>query len=457
MHFIIETSEQLLKFSTYDMSDSFIEPILASNTVHPALSPVIAYYIKPNRSKRGFMLMIDHSESFSLSQDEIIDLFEQKVDKIYVSDKKKVKQHLPLDKTMICLKTLQWLFDGTVLDDIKWNTVAHSFFYNKYPDKVDINKIVPISKWQEKWNNYYQDNKKLLHSPIQKKGYFKFYNNLVSDTLFNIEIEGLSVDVDKLKQYYPEVVLKNMSYIETDSTNDTENCTVYTNYNFFTSTGRPSNSFNKVNFGAMNKGDSSRSFIIPRNSKLIEFDFHSYHPKMLTNLIGYQFEEDDIHSHLGKLYFDKEELTEEEYAESKNLTFKLLYTNSSGYDHIPFLEKVKLYKESMWKKYKELGYLESIISKRPIIGISSKTQILPYLLQSYETERNTLLINEIQKCLKDKKTKLVLYSYDAFLIDFDINDGVDTVQEIQDILEQEDYKVSIKTGKNYSNLKQLSS
>ncbi|MEG7727163.1 hypothetical protein U2063_15360, partial [Listeria monocytogenes] len=62
---------------------------------------------------------------------------------------------------------------------------------------------------------------------------------------------------------------------------------VYTHYNINTATGRPSNAYGGINFGAMNKSDDSRSFIIPENDFLVEFDYHSYHPKMLANLVEY--------------------------------------------------------------------------------------------------------------------------------------------------------------------------
>lgn len=448
MFYIIETEEQLAQFSQYNLEESFLEPILASDTVHPALSPVIAYLIKPNRSRTPFILPISHSETFSLSKDDIQDLIASKVTKIYTSDAKRTKYHLNANCPVICLKTLQWLSDGSVLDDSKWNTPAHSFLYSKYPDKLDINKIIPICKHQEKWANYINDNKKLLTSTVQKKKYFKFYNKMFADTLLNLELEGVHVDVEKLRQYYPEVVTNNILY---------DDVIAYTHYNIHTATGRPSNAFGGLNFGAMNKSDDSRSFITPHNTKLVEFDFNSYHPKMLANLIGYHIEDQDIHSHLGRLYFDTEELSDQQYSDGKNLTFKLLYTNADGYDHIPFIRKVKEYKESMWMQYRSKGYIETIIAKRPILGIESKTQILPYLLQSYETERNILLINEIQEYLADKQTKLVLYSYDAFLLDWHKDDGKEVLEYVQDVLEQEGYTTSVKTGKDYANLKQLPS
>lgn len=446
MYFIIETRDQMSKFLTYDLSESFIEPILYSDEVHPSISEVCAYFIKPNKSRKGFMLPINHSECFALDKEEILALFKEKVTKIYTSDVKRTKCHLDINKPVICLKTLKWLETGQVLDDKSYNTPAHNLLYSRYPDKTDINRIVPISKHQEKWNEYINDNKKLLSSKILTKPYFRFYNEIVPDVLRNLEAVGINVNIDLLSQHYPDVNVNRI--VKEDK--------AHSWYNIHTATGRPSNAFAGLNFGAMNKSDNSREFIkASKGSVLIEFDFNSYHPNILADLIGYSFEGSDIHSHLGEIYFDTDSLTPEQYSESKNLTFKLLYTSSDEFIHVPFFQKVRAYKEQLWREYKDKGYIESPISHRPIKGIESKTQILPYILQSYETEANILLIKDIQEYLEDKYTKFVMYSYDAFLFDHNKKDGQQVLDDIQSILESGGYTTSIKYGRDYANLKQL--
>ena len=50
---------------------------------------------------------------------------------------------------------------------------------------------------------------------------------------------------------------------------------VYSEYNPYTSTGRPSNRFGGMNFAALNKSDGSREQFISRfnNGVLVEMDF----------------------------------------------------------------------------------------------------------------------------------------------------------------------------------------
>ena len=43
-------------------------------------------------------------------------------------------------------------------------------------------------------------------------------------------------------------------------------------------------------------------------------------------------------------------------------------------------------------KYKKEGHIESPISGKPIRGIEQKTQLLPYILQVYETENNIMIL-----------------------------------------------------------------
>ena len=51
--------------------------------------------------------------------------------------------------------------------------------------------------------------------------------------------------------------------------------------------------------------------------------------------------------------------------------------------------------------------------------------------------------------MNDKKTKVVLCTYDSFLFDFDISDGLDTLKELKNSMKIQS-KVSI--GANYGTM-----
>ena len=57
---------------------------------------------------------------------------------------------------------------------------------------------------------------------------------------------------------------------------------IYQNYNFFTTTSRPSNSIHNLNFAADLTQEQRKAFS-PLNDIFVEFDFESYHPRLIVN------------------------------------------------------------------------------------------------------------------------------------------------------------------------------
>ena len=53
--------------------------------------------------------------------------------------------------------------------------------------------------------------------------------------------------------------------------------------------------------------------------------------------------------------------------------------------------------------------------------------------------------------MKDKKTKLVLYIYDAFIFDVSKQDGKQTLIDLENIL-SEKFPIKLKVGKHYGAL-----
>ena len=76
-------------------------------------------------------------------------------------------------------------------------------------------------------------------------------------------------------------------------------------------------------------------------------------------------------------------------------------------------------------------------------------KLMNYMMQSLETSNNILILKEVLRYLKDKKTKIALFTYDAILFDFSKEDGKKTLEEIQKILEKDGkYPVKFKFSKN---------
>ena len=74
-------------------------------------------------------------------------------------------------------------------------------------------------------------------------------------------------------------------------------------------------------------------------------------------------------------------------------------------------------------------------------------KLLNYLLQNLETSNNVKIIWDILKVLKGKNTKLVLYTYDAFLLDMDTDENL--TEEIEQIFKKYNLHTKTKIGYNY--------
>ena len=85
----------------------------------------------------------------------------------------------------------------------------------------------------------------------------------------------------------------------------------------------------------------------------------------------------------------------------------------------------------------------------------TKTKLFNYYIQATETEQNIKTIIELQRYLYKRKSMLILYIYDAFLIDFSEKDGVKTLKEIKKILEKNNFMTKVKMGYNYSLMKEI--
>ena len=65
-----------------------------------------------------------------------------------------------------------------------------------------------------------------------------------------------------------------------------------------------------------------------------------------------------------------------------------------------------------------------------------------------ETSNNVNILRDILKILRDKNTKLILYTYDAFLFDMDDSE-MDVIDEIKNIFNKYKLKTKNKIGTNY--------
>jgi len=70
------------------------------------------------------------------------------------------------------------------------------------------------------------------------------------------------------------------------------------------------------------------------------------------------------------------------------------------------------------------------------------------MLQNYETSQNILILWDILSILVGKKSKLVLYTYDSFLIDMEKSEE-SVLKDIEQVFKKYNLNIKNKQGYDY--------
>ena len=372
-------------------------------------------------SGKEFILPFNHSETLDL---EISSLDSDT--KKYTYDRKKLNHYIKLTN-VIDVNLMQYMNEGTPITIEETDTNSHNFLNMRYYKKDSINTIIPVLKHLEKSRKI----AKILEDVIEK------YNQSVN----------LS---------YNDEVLNNLNYIEQNGIYTIED-KVFSEYNIYTSTGRPSNRFGGINFAALNKKDGSRKPYVSRfkNGVLVEMDFDAYHLRLIADKIDYDFPNGSVHEHMAKFYGVG-------YEEAKTLSFQYLYgfIPHEVVQMNPYFSRVHDYIEELWKEFNSKEFIVSDIYNRQLhkknLGDMNANKLFNYTIQLMETENNMKALTRLIPEIEDYKSKLILYSYDSFLLDFNMEDGLDYLKKVKEILEQDGkYPVKVSWGLNYHEMKDI--
>jgi len=433
MFYIIERSDQLQQLKPFD--DCFVSFIPKNNNYHPALTSLSLIYIRPLDGKKGYMLCLDHNESFSLNQTEVFNWLVNNTNKLWVLDKKESMHWFLYPEKLFDIHLIEFVDLTEALSNSCIN-----YYYTNHTNLPNVNCLIPISKHYEECEAIFKASLSTIQKYTLTNTQFQFQNFRTTEVFYQIEKSGIKLDKNCFINYYKG----KLQYPEFNLSRSR----IYTQYNLYNTTSRPSNTYNSINFAALNKEDGERICYKPDNDMFIEIDFQGYHPRLIGEMIGFEFPKDrNTYELLGELLGVSQQ-------EAKELTFKQLYGGIwYEYQDKPFFKEVAMYIDDMWDTYQYSGNIktENKTFIRDQLDKITPQKLFNYIVQSKETSTNVELLELALNYLKDKKTKIVLYTYDAFLFDYAEEDG-NILPELINILE---YPVSIKQGTSYHGLTKI--
>jgi DNA polymerase I-like protein with 3'-5' exonuclease and polymerase domains len=259
-----------------------------------------------------------------------------------------------------------------------------------------------------------------------------------------------STEQDSAFQFINQITIPTLASIEKSGLYTTDNNFVYSDYNIYTSTGRPSNAFGGINFAALNKNDGSREKFISRfgeNGTLVQFDYEAFHLRLAGKLMDYYLPPTSLHTYLAQQYYGNYTITKEQYEESKARTFALMYGQSDDTGGVEFFQKIKEYSSKLWDEYRQNGFVLSGTGRKVTLTDPSKNKVFNYMMQLTETEEAIQRVNKVCQFL----SRVILYTYDAILLDIP-NDELHLMDKVAEILSEGGFPVRQYRGHNYNEL-----
>lgn len=422
----------------------YLKFITKNKNKHAKCDNVIAAFFYNLEDKSKYYVNFGHSDvPVDMSFDKFKDTLNNLINiNVYVNNKKRYKYWLSCN--LIDVNLFEFIKNNSILEETE--DVTENYLSISLGDINDYNLIMPYVTHQRIFDEEVKQIES-LHKEKTDTYCFKFFNNIVTDTLFEVEKNGIKIDKNVFSKYF--------SARTTDGY-------VYTDYHIYNPTGRPSNCFEGINYVALKKDDGSRSSFISRydGGYLLMVDFTGFHPYIVANLIGYKVPDNEtIYEHLAKMYYEIENVTPDIISKSKKLTMVNLYGQiKDQYMNIEFFRKTEELKEKYWVSFLEKGYVTTPIYKRKItnkhVSDANKNKLFAYVIQAAETEYGMDRLNACIKYAYNKQIVPILYNYDAILFDIgDVKGG--EVDDLINLIKNKKFKVKVYKGNNYNDLIQM--
>ena len=419
-----EISELMEKLET---ESSIWYPLWVDNDKHPQ-NTHISFLLVQTPTER-YILPHQHTDSLSLSKSVIEGVLNTTGEKWVFQKKKLLQSFQNLREGLNDVDTTHFLKTGETIDySQQLQQLVAPYLHKGY--KEDIIQSIPILKLAEAVEPQF------LKCTNQKSKTYNWYNDVFLPTLSDIEQYGVRVDREKFIDRWPQA----QKQLSSDNL-------VYTEYNPFTVTGRPSNRHGGVNYAALNKTDGSRECFVS-DGIFLQMDYNAYHPRLIAKLIGFDVPDGNMHQWLADQYGCGID-------ESKGITFQLLYGGiDAEFRQIPYFDKVADYIDELWIETQRNGYLQTPHREIPLSWIEQPNaqKVFNYLLQAVETEMNVEVMRKVLDYIKGSGIRFCLYTYDSFL--FDVPTGIDKniIRGLKEIIEGSGFPVKANWGLDYGKL-----
>ena len=401
-------------------------PMWVDNDKHPRNTHISFIFVRTLTDR--YILPHQHTDSLSLSKSLIEGILNTKGDKWVFQKKKLLQSFQNIREGLNDIDTAYFLKTGETIDyQQPLQHLVAPLLHKGY--KEDVIQSIPILKLAEAIEP------ELKKTYRQKSKTYNWYNDIFLPILSEIEGYGVRVDEKKFIDRWPQA----QKHLKGD--------VVYTEYNPFTVTGRPSNRHGGVNYAALNKSDGSRDVFVS-DGIFLQMDYNAYHPRLIGKLIKFEMPDGNVHQWLADQYGCSVE-------ESKGVTFQLLYGGiDDDFRQIPYFNAVADYIDNLWIETQKLGYLQTPHRIIPLEWIEQPNpqKVFNYLLQAVETEMNVDVMGKVLDYIKGSDIKFCLYTYDSFLFDVPTDVDKELVKGLKEIIEGSGFPVKASWGLDYGKL-----
>ena len=425
---VVESNKEKENFmQMWENNPSIVIPIWSDLDKHPMNNELAFLFVRVG--KTDFILIYNHIDGKS----HHLDLSTSTQPK-WVWNKKGLLQTGTNIQNIFDISNYYFFEKNQTIPDEVQNQpfISH---YTRMGIRENLGKIAPLMKWGEYLKSFVDNISTTIPPPdLSPKSWI---DNTMIPLLSQIERYGVRVDGKKFIDRYPQ------------ATKHLNNNIVYTEYNPYTVTSRPSNRFGGINFSALNKKDGTREVFIPKDGHIfLQMDYDAYHPRIIGKLIDYTLPDTSVHQWLADQYGV-------DYGESKGITFQLLYGGiPEEFDSIPYYKKVREYIDEMWGNASKKGYVSTYNRNIPLSSIEglNPQKVFNYLLQATETELNMDTMKKVLEFIEQTDIELSLYTYDSFLFSFPLDTPKEQALKLKEIVESNGFPINASWGSDYSKL-----